>query len=317
MKKVSVVIPMYNSSQTIAAVADEIRLEFERLKRFEYEIVLVNDCSPDNVVDIAKQLAGKDKRIKVVNLAKNSGQTNAMFAGYYYAQGDYIVNMDDDLQQPGSEIGKLIDALEERDLDVVFAKYKQQKESRFRLWGSNLNAKMAEIMVGKPKNIRTNSFFVMRKFVRDAILRYDCNYPYIFGIIFAVTSHVGNAEVIHRERTVGSSNYNLKKLIGLWMNGFLSFSIKPLRLATTGGFIISAVSAVIAVILLIQRLLMPTLSVGWTSLIITIIFFSGIQLIGIGVLGEYLGRMFISQSKLPTYVVRDLTNIDKEGKEND
>lgn len=316
----SVVIPMYNSSKTITPVVEEIKQEFQRLQlENEYEVILVNDCSPDNVLAVATQLAQEDSKVKVLNLAKNAGQTNAMLAGYKYANGDYIINMDDDLQTPGNEIGKLISTLLDGDYDVVFARYNDQKESKFRLFGSNLNCKMAEIMVGKPKNIRSNSFFIMRRFVRDEIIQYANRYPYVYGIIFAVTSKIANVDITHRSRAIGKSNYTLGKLISIWMNGFLNFSIKPLRMAITAGFIISVISAIVAIILFISRLVNPVAdnALGWTSIILTIIFFSGIQLVFIGVLGEYLGRLYISASKLPSYVIRNKINFEEKGQEHE
>ena len=309
MKKVSVVIPLYNSSKTIEEVIDEVTKEFQRLNKYELEMVLVNDCSPDNVFELVSEIAKKRRDIKVLDLAKNSGQTNAMFAGYKYATGDYIVNMDDDLQMPGYEIGNMLEALETRGLDVVFAKYKKQRESSLRLFGSKINTFMTEMMIGKPKNVKINNFFVMRKFVKDAICQYSNNYPYVYGIIFKVTSRVGNVLCEHRERTNGKSNYTLKKLLALWLNGFLNFSVKPLRIATSMGVIITAISFIIGLILIIQRIINPNSGVlGWTSTIVTVIFLSGVQLFSIGILGEYLGRLYISSSKLPTYVVREKIN---------
>ena len=307
---VSVVIPLYCSEKTIGFVVNEVRQELERLNIADYEIILVNDCSPDNVLAVAGELALQDKNVKVVSLARNSGQTAAMMVGYRYASGKFIINMDDDGQHPGNEIGKLLETLEREDLDVVFARYGTKKQSGFRIFGSFINQKMAEIMVGKPKGIRTNSFFVMRKFVRDEIIRYTNNYPYIFGIIFAVTGKVGNTDVIHRPRLEGKSNYNLRKLFALWFNGFLNFSAKPLRISTVLGFVIAAVAVGAGVWTLISRILNPDAPLGWASTMIVILFFAGVQLASIGLLGEYLGRLYISSSKLPTAVVRETINLD-------
>lgn len=311
LKKVSIVIGLYNSEKTIEAVIHEIKQVFEHSDKYEYEIVLVDDYSPDNVYDLVKKLAQKDYRIKVVHLSKNAGQTNAVIEGYRYADGDYIVEMDDDLQMPAGEILHMLEVLEAGDYDVVFAKYPQQKESAFRRFGSKINNKMTEIMLGKPKHIRVNSFFVMRKFVRDAFLEYSNNYPYLYGIIFAITKNVANVEVEHRERTNGKSNYTFKKLLSLWMNGFLNFSVQPLRFATQLGFFITAVSFLIMIGLIIQRIFGTTQSIGWTSIMVTIIFFSGVQLMGIGLLGEYIGRLFISNSGLPRTTVRETVNCEK------
>jgi len=222
--------------------------------------------------------------------------------------------MDDDYQTPGNEIGKLIEALETKDLDVVFARYPKRKQNLFRRFGSLVNHKMAEIMVGKPKGLNTNSFYVMRKFVRDEIVRYESNYPYIGGVIFAVTGNVGHVDTEHRDRLEGKSGYSLRKLLALWVNGFLNFSAKPLRVSTTFGFIIAAAAAVAGGWIAISRLLNPDAPVGWASTAVIILFFAGVQLVSIGVLGEYLGRLYISNSKLPTAVVRETVNCEKTPK---
>lgn len=170
---------------------------------------------------------------------------------------------------------------------------------------------MTEIMVGKPKGIRVNSFFVMRRFIKDKIIQYSNNYPYLYGIIFAVTNNVANVDVTHRERTNGKSNYTFKKLFGLWLNGFLNFSVKPLRLAIHFGILITMISFLVILILIIERILGPTQAVGWTSLMVTMIFFSGIQLVFIGVLGEYIGRMYLSSSSLPRATVKETINCEE------
>lgn len=318
MKKVSIVIGLYNSEKTIEAVLKEIEDAFAGNREYSYEVVLVDDYSPDNVYELVRKIAENDSRIKVIHLSKNVGQTNAVIEGYRFADGDFVVEMDDDLQMPAIEILNMLKVLEEGNYDVVFAKYPQQKENAFRRFGSKVNNKMTEIMLGKPSNIRVNSFFVMRKFVRDAFVEYSNNYPYLYGIIFGITKNVANVEVQHRERTNGKSNYTFKKLLGLWMNGFLNFSVQPLRMAIHLGALITAVSFLVIIVLIIQRILFDTKSVGWTSLMITIIFFSGIQLIGIGILGEYIGRLYISNSGLPRSTVRDTINCDEEqGKEEE
>lgn len=310
MKKVSIVIGLYNSAKTIEAVLDEIDKTFKDSQNLQYEVILVDDKSPDNVFEVVKKRCEKDKRIKVIHLAKNSGQTSATMEGYRFVTGDYVVAMDDDLQMPAREILRMINHLEEGDYDVVFAKYLDQKESPFRLFGSRVNNKMTQIMIGKPKHIRVNSFFVMRRFIADGITKYSNNYPYTYGIIFALTDNVANIEVEHRPRAYGTSNYTFGKLISLWLNGFLNFSVKPLRVAIVLGVLITIISFIFAAILVISRLLNPTQYMGWTSIMVAIIFFSGILLLGIGIVGEYVGRLFISSSGLPRATIRETVNID-------
>lgn len=316
MKKVSIVIGLYNSERTIEAVLKEIDDAFAQSEEYIYEVILVDDHSPDGVYSLVKGLAEQNQRIKLVHLAKNAGQTNAVIEGYRYATGDFVVEMDDDLQMPAREILRMLQVLEDGDYDVVFAKYPDQKESVFRLFGSRVNNKMTEIMLGKPKHIRVNSFFVMRRFIKDGIVLYSNNYPYLYGIIFALTKNVANVDVEHRARTNGKSNYTFRKLLGLWMNGFLNYSVQPLRLATYLGVGITGVSFLVAVALVIQRLIAPPRALGWTSLMVVILFFSGVQLLSIGLLGEYIGRLFISASGLPRVTVKETVNIDPEESQN-
>lgn len=311
MKKVSVVIGLYNSEKTIGSVIEELQETFQKQSGYDYEIILVDDHSPDNVFEVAKRMTKENKKIKVIHLAKNSGQTNAVIEGYKYATGDFIVEMDDDYQMPGYEIPRMVKTLEDGNYDVVFAKYKEQKENLFRRIGSKLNNKTSEWSVGKPKGIRINSFFIMRKFVKDSIIQYSNNYPYVYGIIFATTQNIANMEVEHRERKSGKSNYTTRALTKLWINGMLNFSVQPLRLSIKFGFLVTVIGVIAAIILLIQRLISGTQVLGWTSLMIAIILFSGVQLMSIGMLGEYLGRLYISKSGLPRATIKEVVDNEK------
>ena len=312
MKKVSAVIGLYNSEKTIGDVIKELKEAFSESNKYELEMVLVDDHSPDNVYQLVKGIAKEDKSIRVIHLAKNSGQTNAVIEGYRHATGEYIIEMDDDLQMPAREAVRMVEHLEENDYDVVFAKYAEQKESFGRRLGSKINNKMTQIMLKKPKHIRVNSFYVMRKFVKDEMIKYSNHYPYLYGMIFGITNNVANLEVEHRERAYGKSNYTFKKLVGLWTNGFLNFSVEPLRVATKLGTIIASISFVVAIVLIIQRIMYPTKSMGWSSLMVTIIFFSGVQLLGMGLLGEYLGRQYISDSGMSRVSVKEKINCEDE-----
>ena len=315
MKKVSAVIGLYNSEKTIGDVIKELKEAFSESNKYELEMVLVDDHSPDNVYQLVKGIAKEDKSIKVIHLAKNSGQTNAVIEGYRHATGEYIIEMDDDLQMPAREAVRMVEHLEENDYDVVFAKYADQKESFGRRLGSKINNKMTQIMLKKPKYIRVNSFYVMRKFVKDEMIKYSNHYPYLYGMIFGITNNVANLDVEHRERAYGKSNYTFRKLVGLWTNGFLNFSVEPLRVATKLGTIIASISFVVAIVLIIQRILYPTKSMGWSSLMVTIIFFSGVQLLGMGLLGEYLGRQYISDSGMSRVSVKEKINCEDEEEE--
>ena len=204
--------------------------------------------------------------------------------------------------------------LEEENLDVVFARYPSQKESLFRRLGSKFNDWTIGLMTGKPRGIRVNFFMVMRRFVMERCTEYAGFYPNMYGIIFATTSNVRNLLVEHRPRAYGRSNYSFRKLVRLWSNGFLNFSIAPLRMTMKAGGIIVALSFLAACVVAVRTILYGTKSVGWSSLIITMIFLSGVILLSIGMLGEYLGRLYLSATGLPRATVRETCNLGENGK---
>lgn len=308
METISFVIPCYRSEKTIQLVVDEIKETMTVHPEYRYEIILVNDASPDHVWDVIEDLAAKEPYIHGVSLAKNFGQHSALMAGYHFVTGDIIVSLDDDCQTPANEVFKLIDKIHEG-YDVVYAKYKQNMESPFRRFGSRINSKMAEYMIDKPKNIAIQSYFAARKFVVQEIIKYDHAYPYIFGLVFRTTKNISNVEVTHRNRTIGSSGYTLKKLINLWMNGFTAFSIKPLRIATVMGFLCSLLGFLAGVYFVVEKLVDPTVPLGYSSLISAIVFLNGLILIMLGMVGEYIGRIYICINRSPQFVIKEVTTV--------
>lgn len=306
--KLSVVIPCYNSGAFLENTIQDLE---QVLKKEDYEIILVNDCSSDNTYDVIKKLAKKNGRIKGISFSKNFGQHAALMAGFSYCTGDLILCMDDDGQTLPSEVPKLISALDDA-TDVVYAKYITKKHSLFRNFGSYINSKMLEWLLGKPKNLTITSFFIARKYVIDEILRYKSSYPYVSGLILRSTSKIKNVMVTHKERTVGKSGYSMKKLISLWMNGFTAFSIKPLRIANFLGALTAMIGFIYMIILIIRRLIIGYSVVqGWNSLISVILFIGGIIMCILGMIGEYLGRIYICNNNAPQYVVRETTYKEK------
>ena len=315
MKKLSIVIPVYNSEKTIEEVVNEIEIAVSKLSsKYDLEIILVNDYSKDNSLQVCKNICQHKSFVKLISFSKNFGQHNALMAGIKIASGDYIISMDDDLQTPPDEMSKLIDELERNNYDVVFAKYKTENKSIFRIFGGFVNDLMANALVEKPKSITINSYFIMKKYIADEIIKYGHAYPYMGGLIFRVTQNVGNILIEHRDRKIGKSNYTLKKLLQLWFNGFTSFSVKPLRISSVFGLFFSITGFVYLLIIIIRKIINPGIPAGWTSIMAAIIFFGGIQLLSIGLLGEYIGRVFLSINKKPQYVVKEIYNIDKDNK---
>lgn len=312
MKLVSFVIPCYRSENTITAVVDEIRRTMPTLPEYDYEIVLVNDCSPDHTFSVLSALAKQDKRITAVDLAKNFGQHAAIMAGLNHSKGDYIVCLDDDGQTPADEVGKLLGKLEEG-YDVVYASYGHHKQhSFFRNFGSWLNGKMTEIMLSKPKELFLTSYFAAQRFIIDEMLRYEHCFPYVMGLVLRSTKNICNVPVNHRQRQQGRSGYNLGKLISLWMNGFTSFSIKPLRLATYAGSLTALAGFLYAIVIIIRYFTIHLAPLGWSSTTALLLILGGIILMVLGLVGEYVGRIFMCVNASPQYVERQVIQQTQE-----
>lgn len=304
-EKISFVIPCYRSEHTIEMVVSEVIERYkEREEIYDYEIILVNDASPDHVWDTIEKLAKGNENITGIAFAKNFGQHAALLAGYRAATGDYIFSLDDDGQAPVESIYEMLDKLLEG-YDVVYGKYPKIKQKRFRVIGSYINNKMAEVLLGKPKEIEGNSYFVMRRFVADEVVRYKNAYPYIGGLVFRTTKNIANVSVNQRERQSGKTGYTLVRLINLWLNGFTAFSIKPLRLVSWMGIGVAILGFAYMIWILIQRILRPETLLGWTSVMAVMLILGGIIIFVLGMIGEYIGRIYISLNDAPQYVIRN------------
>lgn len=307
-KKISFVIPCYGSENTIEQVVHQINKVMDGKVAFTHEIILVNDCSPDNVWGIIKELCCKDKKVKAIKLAKNFGQHSALMAGYSFVEGDYVVTLDDDGQTPAQEVFRLIDKLEEG-YDVVYGCYPQRKDNLFRKFGTYVNNKMLEIMIEKPKDIHLTSYFVARRYIVDEIIKYQNPYPYIWGLILRTTKNIANVEINHVERKEGKSGYTLAKLLGLWMNGFTAFSVKPLRCATCIGGITSLCGMLLIIFTIAKKLLHPDLVPGYSSIMAALLFIGGVLMVMLGLLGEYIGRIYICINASPQFVLGEEVNL--------
>lgn len=302
-EKISVIIPCYRSEKMITSVTEEI-IGF--LKDIPYEIILVCDCSPDNVWEEIKKLQAKYQSVHGILFSKNFGQHSATLAGYRHATGDIIITMDDDGQSDPSAIPRMVEKIHEG-YDVVYARYPVFKKSLFRILGSWINRKMAENLAGKPPNIQGNSYFAMRGFVMEELIKYTNSFPYIGGLVFRTTSSITEIDVEHRNRREGESNYSIKKLFMLWINGFTAFSVLPLRFASFLGFVFSGLGFILGVILIVRKILNPAIILGYTSMMVAIFFLGGIILIALGLIGEYVGRIYIGQNQAPQYVIKEKT----------
>ena len=303
---ISICIPCYKSAKTLPTVVAGIKNVFSEREE-DYQIVLVNDGSPDNTFGVILELCREDPKITGVNLSKNFGQASAKMAALKQAKGQVIVFMDDDGQHPPEGIFKLVDKLNEG-YDVVYAAFQNKQHGAMKRFTSNLHNSLAEFMGNKPKGIKRSSFTAWSRIVVDAMLEYKSPFVSIGSFIMSITNKFANVEIEHHKRVEGRSGYNFRKRFALWLNLFVSFSMLPLRLATYLGFIFSGVGFLGILYLLIRKIVHPTSVAGYTSTMITVLFMSGITMLILGIMGEYLGRIYMTISGMPQYNVREVVN---------
>lgn len=312
MSKISFVIPCYRSARTIEGVVAEIQDTMAAIPQYVYEIILVNDCSPDETFEVIKALCVRYNNITGISLARNFGQHAALMAGLRRAGGDIIVCLDDDGQTPADEVGKLLAGIENGS-DVVYASYENKHHSAFRNFGTWMNDIMTRMMLGKPKELHLTSYFAAKRFVVDSMLRYENSYPYIIGLVLRATRNISNVPVNHRSREVGTSGYTMKKLLGLWFNGFTAFSILPLRIATITGVVFAGAGFIYGIYTVVKKFVNPQVPLGFSSLMAAVVFIGGMLMIMLGLIGEYIGRIYISINNSPQYVVKE--EVGNRGKE--
>lgn len=305
-------IPVYRGEKTIGALTRRLVAEFDAA--CELEIVLVNDGSPDGSAAVCRALAAEFPQVCFVNLSRNFGEHNAVMAGLNHAAGDCAVIMDDDFQNPPEEVWKLVDALL-AGRDVVFSRYERKRHSFLRNLGSRFNNFVASHLLGKPSDLYLSSFKAVNRFVIDEITRYDGPYPYIDGLILRTTRNYASVLVRHDPRAEGKSGYTLRKLVSLWLNMSTSFSVIPLRLASAAGIVCSIVGLLCAAGFAVEKLMHPELPVGWASLIVSLFAVGGIQLFALGLIGEYLGRLFLKESGQSQFIVRERRGAKREIKD--
>ena len=304
MKKVSITIPCYKSQDTIEKLIAGIKNEFKKHKGYDYEIILVNDCSPDNTYEVIKRLANSDSHIIALDLAKNFGESSALMAAYSKVSGDYVVRMDDDGEHNPEELFKLIDKLEEG-YDYVCAKFNNYHHSLYKRIGSKFNYWFLTKMMDIPNGSIMSSYNVTRRYVIEEIKKYENPKPYIDGMVWAVTTKTTYVPIDHGYRYAGESGYNLRKSVSLWLNGVTSFSVKPLRLASISGLIFAFFGFLIGVIVVIDKLIHPEVEAGWTSMFAAMLFIGGFIMLFLGLIGEYVGRGYLIDNHIPQYVIRE------------
>lgn len=312
-RKVSFVIPCYRSERTIGQVVREIEDVMTGMQQYAFEIILVNDGSPDGTYEEIRRICrekenAKDKTgaeaITGICLARNFGQHAALMAGLQRVTGDIAVCLDDDGQTPASEAGKLLSAIEEGH-DAVYARYSNKQHNAFRNFGSRMNDRMMRIMLGKPKDLYISSYFAAKRFVIDEMVRYTNAFPYIQGLLLRTTKDIVNVDVTHRSRESGNSGYTMGKLLGLWINGFTAFSVKPLRIATGIGAFMAVIGFIYGIVTIIRKIIGVNTVLGFSALMSVLTFACGLILIMLGLIGEYIGRIYLCLNRTPQYVIRE------------
>ena len=308
---VSLVIPVFNGSETISELVVECIRSFKDF--FYLEIILVNDCSEDKSHEVCLSLLNEYPTIVTfISLAKNFGEHNAVMAGLNHTTGDFVVTLDDDGQNPPQEALNLINHAIKENLDVVYSSYPKKMHHLVRNLCSWLNGKVANLMLRKPEGLYLSSFRSMSRFIVLEIIKYDLPYPYVDGLILRSTSNIGTLETPHQPRRSGQSGYTFRKLIRLWLNMFTNFSVLPLRVASMLGFVFALLGMLIGAFTLYERILNPNLPIGWATIAVLCSILGGVQLMALGMVGEYLGRLFLGMNRQPQFVIRELYSRNKE-----
>jgi len=304
----SFVVPLYNSAATIEALVRDIE---SQPVEGGHEIVLVNDGSADATSDVCRGLI-RTARVPIVYIehARNFGEHNAVLTGWRHARGTYVVNLDDDGQNPPSEAVRLWQHAKANGFDVVFGHYEVKQHSPWRNAGSWFTNRMTDWALDKPTGFYLSSFRCVSAFVTKQVTDYNGPYPYLDGLLLQITQRIGSINVRHEARQAGTSGYTLRRLIRLWLSAWLNFSLLPLRVATLLG-LLTAVAGLAAFIGVVWLWLIDRgPAYGWGWVMATVLVFSGTQLVILGLIGEYIGRMFLTVNQRPQAIVRSVSRSD-------
>lgn len=311
---VSVVIPCYKSEKSIRKVVELTSGVFQSLPSYECEFVLVDDCSPDGTFSAICDLSREYDNVHGVTLMRNFGQHNALMCGMHHAAGDLILGMDDDLQTHPSQIPAILHKMEEG-YDVVYGVFEETENGIIKNFTSWLNRVTAQMMLGRPKDIQTSSFWVITKQVKDQVVTFKNYNPYIQALFGRMTNRVGNVVIEHHKREQGSSNYSLGKLVRLWL-AYFNYTVLPLRFISTVGMVTAALGFIAGIVVVVRKLIIQDVLLGWSSLTCIMLVFFGLVLLGLGIIGEYLGDLVLSANSTPQYIERDRIGFEENGSES-
>jgi len=299
----SIIVPVYRGAATIGRLVEAVS---QLRPAGGIEIILVNDGSPDESGDVCRRLAETATvPLTYIEHARNFGEHNAVMTGLRHARGAYVINMDDDLQNPPEEVIRLYDHARLGGWDVVYTRYARKEHESWRNLGSRFANQVADSLLDKPKGLYLSSFRCMSAMVVREVTKYSGPYPYIDGLIMQVTQRISSIEVAHYARADGVSNYNMRRLVRLWLNLATNFSVLPLRLAIFAGVAMGALGFLLAIVVIIEAIFFETPS-GWASSMMLMLLIAGVQFTILGVMGEYVGRAFLSANGKPQGVVREV-----------
>ncbi len=309
--QISVIVPCYNSMPILRTMIEKTTEELNALGLTEHEFILVNDCSPKpETLPFLKSIADEFPSVKVVDLAKNAGQANAQVAALHYVSGDIILNMDDDMQTHPKNIPALYNKLMEG-YDLVLGSYIKKRHAFHRRLMTAMDNRFEEVFLKKPKDLSFTSFWITRKYITDEIIKYRNPYAFMEGLFLRTAGKIANVRIEHFDRSEGKSGYTLKKLFGLWSN-FTGFTVLPLRIAGIVGGITACGGFIFGIVTLIRRILNPAMAAGYASLLCIMLFFFGLNMLFVGLIGEYVGRTFMAVNSAPQFVIKDTYHFDEE-----
>jgi len=305
MSLYSVVVPVYNSELTLEELYERLKYVFEQEIKQDFELILVDDSSRDRSFEKMAMLREKDKRVKIIQMAKNFGQHPALLCGFRYAKGDFIITMDDDLQHPPEELPKMIQVMEEREeVDVIIASYSGRKHNWIRKLGTKFSIYMTSKMLKKDPDLEITSYRLIRRFIVDAILEMNIRYPQIGNLLIQTSNRIINVPVKHDSRKYGKSNYTMKELLKELLYDITAHSAFPLIVVRNIGIVSFVVSLLLAGYYLFRYFIFGVSVEGWTTLVLLMLAYNGLVLLSVGIIGAYLMNIMEETKKMPIYTVR-------------
>ena len=306
--EISIVVPVYNSHECVAELSRQIE---DALKDFSYEQIMVNDCSRDSSWDEIQKVCTQNKNVIGINLRKNGGQDSAILTGLNYSRGNWVIIMDDDLQHSPYDIPKLYEEAQ-KGYDVVYANFDSKKQKLWKNLGSWFNGKISEIALQKPKEVYLSPFKILCRGVVQEMIKFNNLFPYIDGLIFQVTRNITQIPIEHHKRELGKSNYNLAKSIKVFLRMLFGFSTMPLNIASYTGFISAIIGLILAIVYAVEYFMGKADVTGWTTLVILILVLGGGILVSLGIIGRYIGQVYLTVNNQPKFIIKETLNTTNE-----